>query len=127
MRQVSKTKKEEPIFTVEEKASQFNKAEIKGTGYQMKMVSSLKGSTMIEAQRDSRRQRHIECLNESEKFTEQFFDNFSEKKTETKERIKIFLDRSNMVIDELMSGLTDELLLANELPYVNGVWEKVNK
>ena len=25
-----------------------------------------------------------------------------------------------------MSGLTDELLLANEIGYVNGVWEKVN-
>jgi hypothetical protein len=33
MRQVSKTKKEEPVLTVEEKASQFNKAEIKGTGF----------------------------------------------------------------------------------------------
>lgn len=126
MRQVSKTKKEEPILTNEEKASQLNKAEIKGTGFQMKMVSSLKGSQMIEAQRDSRRQRHIQCLNESEKFVEQFYDNFTEKKNEIKERIKVFLERSNMVIDEQMGGLTDELLLANELPYVNGVWEKVN-
>ena len=25
-----------------------------------------------------------------------------------------------------MSGLSDELLLANEIGYVNGVWEKVN-
>lgn len=33
MRQVSKTKKDEPVLTVEEKASNFNKAEIKGTGF----------------------------------------------------------------------------------------------
>jgi hypothetical protein len=26
-----------------------------------------------------------------------------------------------------MTGLTDELLLANEIAYVNGVWEKVNQ
>jgi hypothetical protein len=26
-----------------------------------------------------------------------------------------------------MSGLTDELLLANEITYVNGIWEKVGK
>lgn len=26
-----------------------------------------------------------------------------------------------------MSGLSDELLLANEIGYVNGVWEKVNQ
>ena len=83
MRVASKSKKAEPILTVEEKASQHNKAEIKGTGFQMKMVSSLPGATMIEAQRDSRRQRHIVCLKESEKFTDQFYDNFSEKKTET--------------------------------------------
>ena len=70
MRVASKNKKAEPIFTPEEKASQFNKAEIKGTGFQMKMVSSLKGATMIEDQRDSRRQRHIQCLKESEKFVE---------------------------------------------------------
>jgi len=25
-----------------------------------------------------------------------------------------------------MEGLSDELLLANEIGYVNGVWEKVN-
>ena len=25
-----------------------------------------------------------------------------------------------------MNGLSDELLLANEIGYVNGVWEKVN-
>jgi hypothetical protein len=70
MRQASKSKKAEPILTAEEKASQVNKAEIKGTGFQMKMVSSLKGAEMIEAQRDSRRQRHIACLKECEKFVE---------------------------------------------------------
>ena len=45
----------EPILTVEEKASKINKAEIKGTGFQMEMVSSDKGRIMIEKQRDSRR------------------------------------------------------------------------
>ena len=82
MRIASKSKKNEPILTTEEIASQKNKAEIKGTGFQMKMVSSLKGAEMIEAQRDSRRQRHIACLKECEKFVDQFYDNFSEKKNE---------------------------------------------
>ena len=126
MRNATKSKKAEPILTVEEKASQHNKAEIKGTGYQLKMVSSLKGAEMIEAQRDSRRQRHIVCLKESEKFVDQFYDNFNEKKQDIKEKIKIHLERSDVAIDEVMSGLTDELLLANEIGYVNGVWEKVN-
>ena len=127
MRIASKTKKAEPILTVEEKASKVNKAEIKGTGFQMKMVSSLKGAEMIEAQRDSRRQRHIACLKECEKFVEQFYDNFSEKKTEIKERIRVFLERSDIEIDAQMDGLSDELLLANEIGYVNGVWDKVNQ
>ena len=70
MRIASKSKKDEPVLTNEEKSSQVNKAEIKGTGSQMKMVSSLKGAEMIEAQRDSRRQRHIACLKESEKFVD---------------------------------------------------------
>ena len=54
---------------------------------------------MIEAQRDSRRQRHIACLKECEKFVEQFYDNFSEKKSEIKERIKVFFERSDIEID----------------------------
>ena len=70
MKVAAKSKKAEPILTNEEKASRDNKAEIKGTGYQLKMVSSLKGAEMIEAQRDSRRQRHIVCLKESEKFVD---------------------------------------------------------
>ena len=80
---------------------------------------------MIEAQRDSRRQRHIACLKECEKFVEQFYDNFSEKKSEIKERIKVFFERSDIEIDSQMEGLSDELLLAHEIGYVNGVWEKV--
>ncbi len=55
MRIASQSKKEEPILTSNERASQVNKAEIKGTGFQMKMIESLKGAQMIEAQRDSRR------------------------------------------------------------------------
>ena len=126
MRVASKNKKVEPIFTAEERASKVNKAEIKGTGFQMKMVSSLKGAEMIEAQRDSRRQRHIACLKECEKFVEQFYDNFTEKKNEIKDKIRIFLERSDVEIEAHMDGLSDELLLANEIGYVNGVWEKVN-
>lgn len=115
------------MLTVEERASKFNKAEIKGTGFQQKMVSSLKGAQMIEAQRDSRRQRHIQCLKESEKFVEQFYDNFTEKKNEIKNKIRIFLERSDVTVEEQMAGLTDQLLLANEVGYVNGVWEQVNQ
>ena len=90
------------------------------------MVSSLKGAEMIEAQRDSRRQRHIACLKECEKFVEQFYDNFAEKKNEIKEKIRIFLEKSDIEIDHYMEGLSDDLLLKNEIGYVNGVWEKVN-
>ena len=126
MRVASKSKKAEPILTVEEKSSKVNKAEIKGTGFQMKMISSEKGAVMIEAQRDSRRQRHIACLKECEKFVEQFYFNFLDRKNEIKERVKSFMERSDIEIIALMDGLSDELLLANEIGYVNGVWEKVN-
>lgn len=97
----------EPILTVEEKASKVNKAEIKGTGFHMEMVSSEKGRVMIEAQRDSRRQRHIAAVNESHKFVDQFYDNFCERKNEIKERSRIFVSASDVEIEEIMSGLTD--------------------
>ena len=81
---------------------------------------------MIEAQRDSRRQRHITCLKECEKFVDQFYDNFLEKKNEIKDKINMFIETSNGDIDTLMEGLSDDLLLANEIGYVNGIWEKVD-
>ena len=81
---------------------------------------------MLEDQRDSRRQRHIEALKNCEKFVDQFYESFSERKAEVKERIKIFFAGSDVEISRIMSGLTDELLLANEIQYVNGIWEKVS-
>ena len=117
----------EPILTVEEKASKQNKAEIKGTGFSMEMYSSEKGRIMIEKQRDSRRQRHIAAVNESHKFIDQFYDNFCERKNEIKERSRIFVSASDTEIDEIMAGLTDELLLDNEIAYVNGIWDKVSQ
>lgn len=80
---------------------------------------------MIENQRDSRRQRHLEALKEAEKFVEQFYDTFAERKNEIRERIKIFFSGSDEEISKIMGGLTNQLLLANEIQYVNGVWEKV--
>ena len=69
----------------------------------MNMVCSDKGKDMLEKQRDSRRQRHIEALKECTKFVDQFYDNFSERRNETKESIKIFLSGSDVEIDEIMA------------------------
>lgn len=120
-------KVKEPILTVEERFSKQNKQEIKGTGFNMTMFQSEKGQVMIEAQRDSRRQRHLDALKECEKFVEQFYDSFNERKTEIRERVKIFFAGSDVEIGNIMGGLTDELLLANEIQYVNGIWEKVSQ
>ena len=117
----------EPILTPEERASKVNKADIKGQGFIMQMVTSQKGKDMIEAQRDSRRQRHISALNESHKFIDQFYDNFCERKTEIKEKSCIFVTASDVDITEVMSGLTDELLVSNEITYVNGIWDRVSQ
>ncbi len=98
----------ESILTPEERASQVNKAEIKGQGFIMNMVTSEKGRQMIEDQRDNRRQRHIVALNESQKFIDQFYDNFIERKNEIREKSHIFVAASDCEIDEIMSGLTDD-------------------
>jgi hypothetical protein len=117
----------QPLMTVEEKLSKDNKQVVKGTNFQREMVISEKGKTMIEAQRDSRRQRHLAALKEAEKFVEQFYDSFAQKKAEVRESVKIFLAGSDVEISEIMKGINDEDLLANEIPYVNGIWEKVNR
>ena len=116
----------EPILTTEEKASKVNKAEPKGTGFQMEMVQSAKGKAMIEAQRDSRRQRHIAAVEESHKFIDQFYDNFCERKNEIREKSRIFVAASDVEIEEIMGGLTDQDLLDNEISYVNAIWDKVS-
>lgn len=33
---------------------------------------------------------------------------------------------SDQEIEEIMSGLTDEMLLENEIAYVNTIWDKVS-
>jgi len=33
---------------------------------------------------------------------------------------------SDKEVESILSGLTDELLLANEISYVNGIWDKVS-
>jgi len=118
-------KVQEPIMTPEEKDTVRYKAEIKGTGFQLEMKTSHKGKTMIEKQRDDRRQRHIEALKESTKFIDQFYDNFSERRNEIRKRSTMFVVDSDVEIDHLMRALTDELLLANEITYVNSIWDKV--
>lgn len=82
---------------------------------------------MIELQRDSRRQRHIAALKESTKFVDQFYDNFCERRNEIKRRSQEFVTDSNIAIEKNMQGLTDELLLANEITYVNSIWDKVSQ
>lgn len=113
------------MLTAEEKASRVNKQEIKGTGFNLEMYCSDKGRQMIENQRDSRRQRHIEALKECERFVEQFSDNFAERKAEIRERVKLFFAGSDYEVNRIMAGLSDQLLLSNEITYVNGIWEKV--
>lgn len=82
---------------------------------------------MLEDQRDSRRQRHIAALKESQKFIDQFYDSFTERKFEARERSRVFVMASDAEIATLMNSLTDENLLANEITFVNGVWEKVQQ
>ena len=121
LKSVKKVK--EDILTPEEKAAVVNKAEIKGTGFNMEIVQSAPGKAMIEKQRDSRRQRHILALKESTKFIDQFYDNFSERRDDIKNRADSFITNSDIKIEEIMSQLTDENLLANEIAWVNGIWE----
>jgi hypothetical protein len=80
---------------------------------------------MIEDQRDTRRQRHLQALKESEKFIDQFYDNFCERKNEIRERSRIFTMASDAEIAVLMASLTDQALVSNEITFVNGVWDKV--
>lgn len=103
-----------------------DKATVKGVGFNLEAFSSEKGKKMIDLQRDSRRQRHIQSIKECEKFLEQFYDNFMEKKTEIKEKINMFLAASDEEIQGILAEMTDETLLANEIDYVNGTWSKID-
>ncbi len=56
---------------------------------------------------------------------EQFSENFAERKAEIRERVKLFIAGSDYEVNQIMAGLSDQLLLANEITYVNDIWEKV--
>jgi hypothetical protein len=116
-----------PVLTPEEQASTHNKAELKAQGHQGAVVMSHLGKAMIENQMDSRRQRHINRMKESTKFIDQFYDNFNDRCSDIKQRSRDFILKSDESIENVMACLTDENLLANEIAYVNGIWEKVNK
>ena len=93
----------------------------------MEMLCNEPGKIMLEAQRDSRRQRHIAALKEAQKFIDQFYDNFAERKNEIRERSRVFTMASDAEIADLAASLTDENLLANEITFVNGVWDKIQQ
>lgn len=38
----------------------------------------------------------------------------------------MFISASDIDIQEIMQGLSDDLLLANEISYVNSIWDKVS-
>ena len=67
------------------------------------------------------------ALKESHQFIDQFYDNFCERKNEIKERSRVFVSASDIEIEQLMEGLSDDLLLANEISYVNSIWDKVSQ
>jgi len=102
-----------------------DKSTVKAVGFNIEGYSSLKGKKMIEEQRDSRRQRHLQAIKECEKFLEQFYENYMEKKSEIKEKVNMFLAASDEDVQQIMAELTDEALLANEIDFVNGAWEKI--
>jgi hypothetical protein len=44
---------------------------------------------------------------------------------EAREKSRVFTMASDAEVNQLMASLTDENLLANEITFVNGVWDKV--
>ena len=67
----------------------------------------------------------MQALKESEKFIEQFYDNFCERKNEIRERSRVYTMASDAEIQVLIDSLTDENLVSNEITFPNGVWDKI--
>jgi hypothetical protein len=89
------------------------------------MHSSDTGKSMIDTQKDSRRQRHLQFVKDCEKFLEEFYENFKEKSEVIKEKVNMFLSASGEEVRSILDELTDEDLVANEIDFVNAAWEKV--
>jgi hypothetical protein len=69
----------------------------------------------------------LQALKESEKFIEQFYDNFCERKNEIRERSRVYTMASDAEIQVLIDSLTDENLVSNEITFPNGVWDKIQQ
>lgn len=69
----------------------------------------------------------MQALKESEKFIDQFYDNFCERKNEIRERSRVYTMASDAEIIQLMASMTDYNLVTNEITFVNGVWDKVQQ
>jgi uncharacterized protein with HEPN domain len=118
---VNQTKKSKEI-----QVAKADKSTVKGVGFNLEAYSSEVGKKKIDDQRDSRRQRHIQSMKDCEKFLQEFYDNFMEKKSEMKENVNMFLEASDEDIRQIMDELTDEALLAHEIDFVNAAWEKIS-
>ncbi len=104
-----------------------DKPVVKALAINMEPRESEKGRKMIAAQREERRFKHLDKLEECEKSMEVQFENFEERAQELKEGLKILITGSDAECETLMARLSDANLLKREIGFVNNVWNKMNK
>lgn len=104
-----------------------DKSVVKSLANNLEARESEKGRRMIALQREERREKHLEKLEECEKAMELKFENFEERANEMKEGFKILVTGSDAECEALMARLSDANLLKREIGFVNNVWNKMNK
>lgn len=91
----------------------------------VQLKSSTRAKEVFEKMKTTRRAMHTEALNEYEAWTETFVEGMKERVDERKKRTEAIKKGSRDEIEQLLTGMTDEALLAGNVENVTYVWDKI--
>lgn len=101
--------------------------DVKSLSSNLKLESNPRTQAMIAKQKESRRKRHIDFLNEFEKVMETLYKTTESNCRGIKQEIEIFFQQSDHAINSYLDSLTDGELLTRELDFIGDLNATIRK
>ena len=102
-------------------------SDVKSLSSHLKMESNERTETMIARQKESRRKRHIDFLNEFEVVIETLYKTTENNCKGIKNEIELFFQQSDIAINKYLDSLTDSELLTRELDFIDDLNDTIKK
>lgn len=102
-------------------------SDVKSLSSNPKMESNPRTQSMIARQKENRRKRHIDFLNEFENVIETLYATTATNCKGIKDEIQLFFQQSDITINKYLDSLTDGELLTRELDFIDDLAETIKK